>query len=283
MKIAVMQVRSLGRNGQANAERALRLMEEARKSGADLALFPECFLTGYELPIPRAEALTENSPCLLAVREGAARLRMGAVITALTQGRSRPRNTAFLIGRDGKVLLRYDKVHTCDFADEGTLESGEGFSVASFDGIRIGLMICYDREYPESARLLMLQGAELILVPNDCAAMAPRLRALSTRAYENMVGVAMANPPGENAGRSCAYSPICWDENGLCVDNTLLLASEKTEGVFYADFDLGAIRRYRESEMMGNTFRKVGAYGGLLNPEVRAPFVREAKRELRGA
>ncbi len=71
------------------------------------------------------------------------------------------------------------------------------FLVCDFDGIKIGIMICYDREYPESARVLMLQGAEIILVPNDCGSMKPRLCALSTRAYENMVGVAMANPNGE--------------------------------------------------------------------------------------
>lgn len=135
-------------------------------------------------------------------------------------------------------------------------------------------MICYDREYPESARILMLQGAEIILVPNDCGAMKPRLCALSTRAYENMVGVAMANPNGENAGNSCAFSPICWDENGNCVDNVLLMADDQTEGLFYAEFDMDAIRAYREQEMMGNTYRKVNAYDLLLSRDIAYPFVR---------
>lgn len=44
--------------------------------------------------------------------------------------------------------------------------------------------------------------------------MKPRLEALATRAYENMVGVVMANPNGKNKGNSCAYSPICWDKEG---------------------------------------------------------------------
>ena len=145
--------------------------------------------------------------------------------------------------------MKYAKVHTCDFADEKVLESGTEFKVCDFDGVKIGIMICYDREYPESARVLMLKGAEIILVPNDCGSMRPRLQALSTRAYENMCGVAMANPNGENAGNSCAYSPICWDRNGECVDNTLLLADAETEGLFYADFDMDAIRAYREREM----------------------------------
>ena len=100
----------------------------------------------------------------------------------------------------------------------------------------------------------------IILVPNDCESMKPRVQALSTRAYENMCGVAMANPNGKNAGHSCAFSPICWNENGECIDNTLLLADEETEGLFYANFDMEQLRSYREREMLGNTFRKVNAY-----------------------
>ena len=60
------------------------------------------------------------------------------------------------------MILQYAKVHTCDFADEACLESGDTFSVCDFHGVRLGVMICYDREYPESARLLMLKGAEII-------------------------------------------------------------------------------------------------------------------------
>lgn len=110
--------------------------------------------------------------------------------------------------------MKYSKVHTCDFADERDVESGKEFKVCDFEGIQLGIMICYDREYPESARILMLKGAEVILVPNDCGSMQARIRALSTRAYENMVAVAMANPNGDSAGCSCAYSSICWDRNG---------------------------------------------------------------------
>ena len=174
--------------------------------------------------------------------------------------------------------MKYSKVHTCDFADERDVESGKEFKVCDFEGIQLGIMICYDREYPESARILMLKGAEVILVPNDCGSMQARIRALSTRAYENMVAVAMANPNGDNAGCSCAYSPICWDRNGKCVDNTVLLADDKTEGIFYAEFDMEAIREYRNREMLGNTFRKVESYSRLLSKEIKEPFIRDGTR-----
>ena len=62
---------------------------------------------------------------------------------------------------------------------------------------------------------------------------------------------------------------------GTAIDNTLLLADAETEGLFYADFDMDAIRAYREREMMGNTFRKVKAYAQLLNDEIQYPFVRK--------
>ena len=138
-------------------------------------------------------------------------------------------------------------------------------------------MICYDREYPESARILMLKGAEIILVPNDCGTMKPRIQALSTRAYENMVGIAMANPNGDNKGCSCAYSPICWDREGISVENTIVLADDMTEGIFYADFDIDTIRDYRSKEMMGNTFRKVDSYRELLNKNISEPFIRNGQ------
>ena len=103
------------------------------------------------------------------------------------------------------------------------------------------------------------------------------VRALSTRTYENMIAVAMANPNGDNAGCSCAFSPICWDINGKCVDNAVLLADHKTEGIFYVEFDMEAIREYRNREMLGNTFRKVEAYSQLLSKEIKKPFIRDGQ------
>lgn len=275
MKIAVLQKKSLNRQLSRSTETVIGTMKEAAENGADILLLPEAFLTGYELPMGNDEALSDSDPYLQEICQTAKTLRLGVVVTAITKGREKPRNSAYVVDKSGTVLMKYSKVHTCDFADEACLESGDAFHVCDFHGIKLGIMICYDREYPESARVLMLKGAEIILVPNDCGAMKPRLCALSTRAYENMVGIAMANPNGENAGNSCAFSPICWDENGRCVDNVLLMADDVTEGLYYAVFDMDAIRSYREEEMMGNTFRKVKAYGLLLSEQIEYPFIRD--------
>lgn len=93
--------------------------------------------------------------------------------------------------------MTYAKVHTCDFDVERHLTPGDDFYVAELDtpvgGVRIGAMICYDREFPESARILMLKGVEIILAPNACPMEINRLSQLRARAFENMVGIATAN------------------------------------------------------------------------------------------
>lgn len=273
-KVAILQKRAINAQIDINIETIIETMKEAAENNADILLLPECFITGYDLPMTYEKSISDDDVRIVQICEKAKEYNIGVVLTSFTKGKTQPQNSAFVINKSGEILMKYSKVHTCDFADEKTVESGTEFKVCNFEGIQLGIMICYDREYPESARILMLKGAEVILVPNDCCTMKPRIQALSTRAYENMVAVAMANPNGDNAGCSCAYSPICWDREGRCVDNTVVLADEMTEGIFYADFDIDAIREYRNREMMGNTFRKVDAYGDLLDKTIKEPFVR---------
>ena len=227
-KIAILQKRAVNAQIDENIESIIMAMKEASEIHADILLLPECFVTGYDLPMTYEKSIADDDIRITKICENAEKYKIGVVLTAFTKGHKQPQNSAFVIDKLGKILMKYSKVHTCDFADERNVEPGKEFKVCDFDGIQLGIMICYDREYPESARILMLKGAEVILVPNDCCSMQPRIRALSTRAYENMVAVAMANPNGDNAGGSCAFSPICWDRNGKCVDNTVLLADDNT-------------------------------------------------------
>ena len=77
-------------------------------------------------------------------------------------------------------------------------------------------MICYDREFPESARILMLKGAEIILVPNACPMEMNRLSQLRARAYENMAGIATVNYPYGQLdcnGHSSAFDGIAYRES----------------------------------------------------------------------
>lgn len=291
MKIALIQRKAVPNDVKANLDLAVGCMEEAGRAGADLVLFPEMWSIGYAPPFPEAfddpfqkerenerkawlsQAVGEDSAYIRTLRETAKRLSVGAVITCLYEGEKGSQNEALLIGREGEILLRYAKVHTCDFSLEALLQKGTSFETAEFDGVRMGIMICYDREFPESARILMLKGAELILVPNACDMNPARLHQLEARAFENMTGIAMANYPGKGWGKSCAFSPVVFGEDGY-QDPTILMASEE-EDILMAEFPMEEIREYRKKETWGNAYRKTGAYEKLLDPAVEEPFIRE--------
>lgn len=124
----------------------------------------------------------------------------------------------------------------------------------------------------------MLKGTELILTPNACTLKHHRIGQFRARAYENMVGVAMANYAAPQAnGHSVAFDAVAFDENGDAVD-TLIVEAGASEGVYLAKFDLDKIRAYRGREVWGNGFRRPRCYGLLTSLEVKEPFVRAKAR-----
>ena len=293
MKIALVQKRAVPNHPKRNSELAVQYIREASCLGADLVLFPEMWSNGYAPPFDGAfddptdpafekerkewleNAVAIESGYVTAVKDAAAKYKIGVCATFLSKTKDKFQNTAIVIDRSGKILLNYAKVHTCDFSLEKLLQHGSEFRVCDFEGVQIGVMICYDREFPESARVLMLKGAEIILVPNACDMNPLRLNQLSTRAFENMVGVAMANYPGKGWGGSCAFSPVVFDENGNCLDNVIIKADDVLEDILIAEFDMDRMRAYRERETWGNAYRKPEAYTDLVRFEVKAPFIRD--------
>jgi predicted amidohydrolase len=132
----------------------------------------------------------------------------------------------------------------------------------------------------------MLRGAEVILTPNSCVLDAERIGQFRARAFENMVGVAMANyatsdlprdDPGDANGHSVAFSGICYDRHGRPLDHKLVEAGEH-EGVFIAGFDLDALRAYRAWEPWGDAYRKPDAYRPLLGDADDPVFQRPRSR-----
>jgi predicted amidohydrolase len=290
-RIALVQKNAVPLDAEKNRLLALEYCRQAKELGANLALFPEMWSTGYARPKSfepadirdwRSHALPEDGVYLNSLRKAAKDLQMGIVATCMSEGSPAPQNTAYLIGPDGDLLLKYSKVHTCDFDMERYLEPGDGFYTCDFPlpqggFVRVGMMICYDREFPESARILMLKGAEIILVPNASAMNAARLNQLSTRAFENMVGVAMANYPGKFGGNSAAYGPVVFTKEETCEDNTVALADHESETICIAEFDLNALRDYRSRECWGNAYRKPATYGALVETRVEPPFRRKPR------
>ena len=139
-------------------------------------------------------------------------------------------------------------------------------------------MICFDREFPESARILMLKGAELILTPNACELEANRIGQFRTRAFENMLGMAMANYaiPQEN-GHSVAFDGIAFDENRFT--RYLPGPGGRPRGHLPGRVRPGPAAGLPRSTKSGATpIRKPGRYGILTSPAVEPPFVRPNAR-----
>lgn len=289
LKIALLQI-APGGTLQENLEKGVRSCRMAKEKGADLALFPEMWSNGYRIydrPVDewKAEAIAADSDFVHAFGRLAGELQMAIGITLLEKYENAPRNSLVLFDRFGDRKFVYAKVHTCDFDVERNLTPGEDFYVTALDTacgeLKVGAMICYDREFPESARILMLKGAELILVPNACPMEINRLSQLRARAYENMTAIATCNYPAtvpDCNGASSVFDGVAYLPELAGSRDTCILQAGGEEGIYMAELDLEQLRSYREIEVHGNAYRRPKKYGLLTDTKVDAPFLREGYR-----
>lgn len=287
LRIALLQMAACGADQAANLAKGEEFCRRAHDADADIALFPEMWNIGYSAYDPaqpgarerwQGQAISRESEFVMRFRSLARELEMAIAITYLEKWNGAPRNAVSLVDRHGEIAMTYAKVHTCAFDWEAALTPGDAFHTCELDTragpVRIGAMICFDREFPESARVLMLQGAEIILTPNACDLEANRLAQFRARAFENMVGLAMTNyvaPQGN--GNSIAVDAETFSADESSRDPIIVQAGE-SEGVYLADFDLDRLRAYRAREVWGNAFRRPETYGALTSLEKRDPFVR---------
>jgi predicted amidohydrolase len=190
--------------------------ERAAGQGARLLVTSEMFLTGYALG-GRLPELAEAAGGAAGQRvaEIAARHRIGIVYGGPERAGRAVFNTARLVGPGGEPLAAYRKTHLFGAYERGAFTPGEEPVVqAELDGVRIGLLICYDVEFPEAVRAHALAGTELLAVPT--ALMRPYefvpLTLVPARAYENGLHIAYVNrcgPEGEwdFVGLSCLAGP----------------------------------------------------------------------------
>jgi predicted amidohydrolase len=262
----------LGRPAQ-NLEMIAAWSAQARAAEAALAIFPECAVPGYcydaaEEALEFAESVP--GPATSALEAIAAQLKLHLVVGMLERADHQLYNVAVLIGPNG-LLGSYRKIHLPYLGvDRFTAHGRDGFRVYETNLARIGVNICYDCSFPESSRVMMLAGADLIALPTNwpesggCAV--PDF-VVPTRALENKVYYAAVNRVGTERGvkfigRSSIVDPF----------GKVLASTDDTEQMLLAEIhpvlarDKHIVRVPGEHEVNRLRDRQPDQYGLLVQP-----------------
>ncbi|WP_395608978.1 carbon-nitrogen hydrolase family protein [Pseudomonas sp. B22129] len=242
MKVEFAQLAGRDNDTAYNLERALAAIA-ACAADTQLIVFPETHLTGF----PSAETVAEvaeplDGPTVQAVIQAARARDIAVVIGMIENDDGQFYNTTLLITPEG-IALRYRKTHLWPL-ERGVVNPGDRYATCLWNGVRVGLLICYDIEFPETARALGQLGAQLLLVTNgNMDPYGPTHRtAIMARAQENQAFALMVNRVEEGdgdlvfAGGSALVDPF----------GTLLFEAGREEGQFTVELDLDHLAAARK-------------------------------------
>lgn len=249
MKLAVYQ--SVGTIGNVPANLALlaTVAEQAAAKEVDLIILPELFLTGYNLG-DAVQDLAEpaSGPSLRLVAQIAQDYRLAILLGYPEGGGGCVYNSAVLIDAAGKQVANYRKIHLYGPEERRLFMPGNEWVIYPISGVKVGILICYDVEFPEAVRTLAHAGAQLIAVPTALTipnSQSPRALEeakllVPARALENQVFVAYSNHAGTEAdltycGLSCIVGP----------DGRELARAGAEESLLIVEIDLTAIEQER--------------------------------------
>ncbi|MGH9842188.1 MAG: carbon-nitrogen hydrolase family protein [Blastocatellia bacterium] len=189
-------------NKQANLAKLEKYVRQAAGMGAQLVVTPEGFLEGYVGNQGRSPGLTRekyfsvgeeiDGPMLTRVRDLARELKIYLQVGFAERRGDKMYNSTVIFSDKGEIALHYSKTHTAD--DEPFNTKGTEFPVAATPWGRWGALICFDRQMPETARILALKGVRLILVPSWGSYNEMNDVMMRVRAYENGVWLAFVHP-----------------------------------------------------------------------------------------
>jgi predicted amidohydrolase len=274
--------RSNAARQRANFDLAVEWLNAAGKRGADLACIGETFnVLGARLTLKNAAPLVRGALAETIKRLApiARRHRMAVIAPILAVLDGKLRNVAVVFDAKGRVVGRYCKVHCIENEKAYGVVPGDDWPVYKVAGARIGIQICHDTSFPESARCLALNGAEVIFWPHVMSGwggefMDILLRAPAIHNGVHFVPVCFGCPPGKAwmpgmlLGRSSLIAP----------DATIVADAGHHPGIALATIDLAAPR-------LATCFTRDGDWvwqTDMLNdrrPDTYAPFTRPVKRK----
>lgn len=201
VKVAAACVPDIKGDRDANLAAARAMVEQLAGAGSRIVVLPEGCLQGY--PIENSDLTVEESRQIAEPFDGryAAAFRdaareAGVYLVAAYDRRDGDRvyNTAELIGPDGKTIGLYDKTHGLNPAGAEYYTPGDGLRVFDTEFGRVGILICMDRVFAENWRVLMLQGAELVLIPANGGYSENNTHRLQSMAFDQCLPNVFAHP-----------------------------------------------------------------------------------------
>jgi len=238
-RMAVVQMDPKRGERAANRRVILERLAETAAAGAELTVFPECALSGYvyesaEEALPAAETVPgETTEAVIA----ACRRHNAYAIVGLLERDPVANilyNSAFVAGPNG-LVANYRKCHLPVLGIDRFVAGGDALPVISLPFARIGILICYDVRFPEAARALALDGADVIIVPTNWpegAESSPEFLT-RTRAWENRVTLAACNRVGVEQGTRFIGRSQIVDPNGRILQE----ADGVSETILSAEID----------------------------------------------
>lgn len=255
MRIACVQTDVVFKNPIANAEKAVKKLEELKEQGVDLAIFPEAYLTGYcvnseqeaeELAINASvdsnSELTSFHESLEAMHEATERIDIGCVIGFAGKNKLEGKFNAAALFEPSKAPRIYRKTHLPFLGYDRFALPGLELDLFGTKWGKIGILICFDQRPPEAARTLALKGADLIVLPTNwpIGAEVSAEHMSIARAAENKVFMATCNRVGiENGTSFIGKSKI------IHCSGKVLASAGDGEETLIADIDVEEARQKR--------------------------------------
>ena len=279
MKVAAVQIDISLRQVETNLALIERRLAEAASEGAELVVFPECAVTGYCFNhLNEALAYTDNIPGAITDRlvDACADANTFAVVGMLERDGYATYNACVLVGPQG-LIGKYRKIHLPHLGVDNHVAPGDArWQVYDAGGARVGMHICYDSAFPESARSMALDGAEVLALPTNFPPGAECLceHVLPARAMENGVYLIAANRVGTERGFTfLGGSKICGPDGEI-----IATASPDEEEIIYADIDLERARDKRRVRVPGK--HEINRFADR-RPEMYTRITAATERQLR--
>lgn len=276
IKIAAVQMDPRLMKLKENLETILSAVRKAAANQASLIVFPECSLTGYifssrEEALPFAETIP--GPSSEKLTSLCQELKLYVIFGLLEKEGARLFNAAAFVGPQG-LIAKYRKNHLPFLGVDRFVDIGDGpFQVHQTPIGNIGLYICYDIVFPESARVMTLMGADILALPTNFPQVRRETLAtyiVNARAIENRVHVVSADRVGSERGYSFAGLSKIVNASG----NVLGLASPDREEIIYGEVDLASARKKHltitpgEYEVDYIKDRRPELYGVITEPKL---------------